>query len=314
MLASPGRLPSGSDWSFEVKWDGYRGLIAIDPDGPVPFRISTRAGNDATTMFPELEPLAAAVHVPCVLDGEIVAFDEHGLPSFHRIQERNVARASDALARSQRIPCVFVVFDIVHLDGHSTRSLPLSSRRQLLSQLGLEHGGSWRMSTVHEDGDALFEATLAAGIEGVVAKRVDSIYVPGTRSPHWIKVRHLKFEDFVIGGWVPGEGRRQRTIGALLLGMPESDEDGAPLRWIGKVGTGFTDAELDRLYELLAPDRIDSNPFLNDPGEKTAVFVAPRHRCNVEYGEWSPNGTLRFPSYKGLLPDPGPASPNQQTS
>jgi bifunctional non-homologous end joining protein LigD len=305
MLASPGRLPHGDEWSYEVKWDGYRAIAAIDPHGATPLRLWTRAGNDATTMFPEIGPLADALAVPCVLDGEIVAFDEHGRPSFHRIQERNVTRASDALVRAQRIPCVYVVFDIVHLDGHSTRSLPLSNRRQLLAQLGLDTGATWRTSTVYDDGQALHDATRDAGIEGVVAKRRSSVYSSGVRSPAWIKVRHLKLEDFVIAGWVPGEGRRQRTIGALLLGQWETDDgiaDGtAPLRWVGKVGTGFTDAELDRLHALLAPDRIDANPFLNDPGERTAVYVAPKHRCHVEYGEWSPLGILRFPSYKGLV-------------
>jgi bifunctional non-homologous end joining protein LigD len=305
MLATPGPLPSGDQWSFEVKYDGIRALIEIDEQRAL--TITTRAGNVVTETFPELAAIADALDGSnVVLDGEIVAMGDDGLPSFHRLQERLGVFGPDALRRSVRVPVLFVVFDILAINGMSTCDLPLSSRRALLDRLeGLHSGAHWRRITTYEDGEALLELTRTTGIEGVVAKRDDARYLPGQRSPSWIKVRNLTTDEFVIGGWVPGEGRRQRTIGALLLGLPENDEPGAPLRWIGKVGTGFTDAMLDELHALLAPDVRLTRPFTNDPVERTAVYVEPRHRCLVEYREWSPTGVLRFPSWRGLV-TPGP--------
>jgi bifunctional non-homologous end joining protein LigD len=256
-----------------------------------------------TETYPELAALheALADH-DVVLDGEIVAFDDAGRPSFSRIQERLGVRAADAIVRAQRNPVVFVIFDLLHLDGLSTRSLPWQARRALLEQLGLDDGPNWRLSTLHVDGAGLLDATRAADLEGVIAKRIESPYTAGQRSPSWIKAKNLTTDEFVIGGWVPGGGRRESMIGALLLGVPSGDDPTAPLRWVGRAGTGFTMAELERLYALLAPDRTSTSPFLNDPGERTAVFVASRHRCRVEYREITKDGILRFPSYKGLVP------------
>jgi bifunctional non-homologous end joining protein LigD len=301
MLASPGPLPKGDMWTYEVKWDGYRALVYLQPGEANPVTVMTRAGNDASGAYPELRTMAEAIGVTAVLDGEVVAFDEAGLPSFHRLQSRGGVGGRDAELRVAGNPVVFVAFDLLHLNGLNMRGLPLVQRRQILEQLDFEGAHSWRLSTSHADGAALHAATLDAGLEGVIAKRLDSPYSVGVRSPSWVKVKHLTIDEFIIGGWVPGEGRRERTIGALLLGMVESDDESAPMRWIGKVGTGFTDAELDRLYNLLAPDKIDVRPFHNNPGERTAVYVSSRHTCRVEYREWSPSGTLRFPSYKGLV-------------
>ncbi len=301
MLATPGPLPLGDHWSYEVKYDGIRALVEIDEARVL--TITTRAGNVVTGTFPELAFIVEALDgSSAVLDGEIVALGDDGLPSFHRLQERLGVFGADALRRSSRVPVVFVVFDILSINDMSTCDLPLSSRRALLDRIdGLRTGPHWRRITTYEDGAALLELTRSTGIEGVVAKRDDARYLPGQRSPSWIKVRNLTTDEFVIGGWVPGEGRRQRTIGALLLGLPERDEPGAPLRWIGKVGTGFTDAMLDELHALLAVDIRPTRPFTNDPGERNAVFVEPRHRCLVEYREWSPAGVLRFPSWRGLV-------------
>lgn len=306
MLATPGPLPHGELWSYEVKYDGIRALVEIDEQRAL--TIISRAGNVVTATFPELAGIVDALDGSgVILDGEIVAMGDDGLPSFHRLQERLGVFGADAIRRAARNPVVFVVFDILSINGMSTCELPLSSRRSLLDRLdGLTSGAHWRRITTYEDGEALLELTRTTGIEGVVAKRDDARYLPGQRSPSWIKVRNLTTDEFVIGGWVPGEGRRQRTIGALLLGLPETDEPSAPLRWIGKVGTGFTDVMLDELHVLLAPDARPTRPFTNDPGERTAVFVEPRHRCLVEYREWSPTGVLRFPSWRGLVRS-GPA-------
>lgn len=301
MLASPGPLPSGDGWWYELKWDGIRALVGIDSSAGT-MRIESRRGIDATSTYPELAPLLEAADGHTVLlDGEIVAFDEDGLPRFNRIQQRIGVFGADAGMRAREFPVVFAIFDVLHLDGHSTRALPYRDRRRLLDLLGLDGGASWRLSTLHEDGEALLAATKEADLEGVIAKRIGATYQVGTRSRDWIKVKNLTIDEFVIGGWVPGEGRREGHIGALLLGVTESDEDGAPLRWVGKVGTGFTDAEIVRLRETLEPLRLPGSPFVNDTGEKTAVYVAPLRSCRVEYREWTEQGTLRFPSYKGLV-------------
>lgn len=304
MLASIGPLPTGANWVYELKWDGVRALVAHDTTALVGrrMRIWSRNGNVVTETYPELAALAdvLAEH-DVVLDGEIVAFDDAGRPSFNRIQERLGVKASDAIIRARINPVVFVAFDLLHLDGLSTRSLPWRSRRALLEQLGLDVGQNWRLSTVHDDGAELHEATRAADLEGVLAKRVDAPYSAGLRSLAWIKVKNLTTDEFVIGGWVPGDGRRQSMIGALLLGLPTSDAPDSPLRWVGRAGTGFSMRELERLHELLEPDLTAVSPFVNDPGEKAAMFVGSRHCCRVEYREMTKDGILRFPSYKGLV-------------
>jgi bifunctional non-homologous end joining protein LigD len=302
MLASTGPLPRGERWIFELKWDGVRALVGQQREGGL--RIWTRNGNVVTGTYPELAPLGEALRDhDVVLDGEVVAFDAQGRPSFHRLQERLGVSDRDALLRARTNPVVFVVFDLLHLDGMSTRSLAWSQRRSLLEQLDLGSAASWNLSTVHTDGEALHDATRRADLEGVVAKRVDAPYSAGTRSSGWIKIKNNTIDEFVIGGWVPGDGRRESMIGALLLGVPVDESPLAPLRWIGKAGTGFTMAELERLHRLLSPERTVASPFVNDPGEPTAVFVSPRHRCRVEYREWTAEGIMRFPSYKGLVAD-----------
>jgi bifunctional non-homologous end joining protein LigD len=301
MLATPGVLPAGGDWLYEVKWDGVRGLIALDSSSPTPIRITTRLGNDATGAYPEFRTLPDMLGDTAVLlDGEIVAFDQ-GKPSFNKIQERIAVRGRDAEARALTNPVVFVVFDILHLDGHSTRSLPQRNRRALLEQLPLDAGTSWRLSSVYDDGEMLFESTKAAGLEGIVAKRPDAPYRPGVRSPAWIKIKHNTVDEFVIGGWVPGEGRREQTIGALILGIRSGNDPHSPLTFVGKVGTGFTAAELDRIHERLSRLRRPTRPFIEDPAERTAVWVEPTESCRVEFREWTHTGTIRFPSYKGMV-------------
>ena len=302
MLASPGALPIGPGWSYELKLDGVRGVLQIDEAARV--RLFTRNANDVAATFPELASIGDVLDgSTAVLDGEIVAFADDGKPSFHRLQERLGVFGDEARRRAVRTPVIYVIFDLLELNGLPTKELPLSSRRSLLDQMpALTLGPSWRRATVHHDGQTFLDATRAAGLEGVIAKRDDSRYASGQRSSNWLKIKNNTIDEFVIGGWVPGEGRRQRTIGALLLGIPESDEPSAPLRFIGKVGTGFTDAVLDELAAKLAPDIVDLRPFTNDPGERTAVYVRPHIVGRVEFHEWSPAGLLRFPSWKGFAP------------
>ena len=302
MLATAGSLPDGDGWSFKLKYDGIRALVSIGgATGP---RVTSRAGNDITTTFPELDGIAAALDGNfAVLDGEIIAIGDDGLPSFHRLQERLGVSGNAARTRASANPVVFVVFDLLELNGLSTVDLPLAARRTLLDRLdGLKDGPNWRRAPVYQDGPALQAITRTTGLEGVVAKRIDAKYTVGRRSPNWVKVGNRNTDEFVIGGWVPGSGRRAPGIGSILLGTPETDDALGPLRWIGRVGTGFTDSALDALQHLLADDVVPKSPFSNDTGEPTAVFVRPKHKCLVEYRERSPAGLLRFPSWRGLVP------------
>jgi bifunctional non-homologous end joining protein LigD len=301
MLATPGPLPHGDAWVHEIKWDGIRALIAVSANAITPVRITTRLGNDATPAFPDL----AAFTVPDVsalLDGEIVAFAADGKPSFNRLQMRLGLSGANAEMRSREIPVVFAAFDLLHLNGISTRSLPWHQRRSLLERIWPGDGPSWRLPATHDDGDALLTATRQADLEGVVSKKRDSTYTPGRRSPNWVKVKNLQIDEFVIGGWTVGERSRADTLGALLIGMPESDAPNARLVWHGKVGTGFDGAELAKLTTLLRTYARVTTPFTG-PTEAGARFVEPVLRCRVEYREYTPDRILRFPSYKGLITD-----------
>jgi bifunctional non-homologous end joining protein LigD len=199
-----------------------------------------------------------------------------------------------------------MIFDLLWLDGHSLMGLPYTERRARLAELELE-GPRWRTPEyVAGRGADMLAATEAQGLEGIVAKRLDAPYEPGRRSPCWVKVKNVDRQEVVVGGWMPGEGRRRDRIGALLVGVREDGH----LRYAGKVGTGFTEAELDRLRDLLGPLERDRSPF-DAPVQATpprgAVWVEPRHVAEVEFREWTQGGQLRAPSYKGLRDDKAPA-------
>jgi bifunctional non-homologous end joining protein LigD len=297
MLARAGSLPRDDDqWAYEIKWDGVRALVYSEPGR---IRLESRNGNDITAGYPELRPLNRALSShSAILDGEIVAFDEHGRPSFARLQSRMHLRGESAVRRRAKdVPVAYIAFDLLWLDGHALFDLTYAERRELLKDLGLE-GQAWRTPDhVVGDGAAVLAASLDAGLEGVVAKKLDSPYEPGRRSPCWLKVKNVRREDVVVGGWVPGTGKREDRIGALLVGV---EEDGA-LRFAGRVGTGFTEAELDRLSRVL--ERRDDSPFTARDGPKPpreSVFVEPTRVAEVEFTEWTSDGVMRHPSYKGL--------------
>jgi bifunctional non-homologous end joining protein LigD len=195
-----------------------------------------------------------------------------------------------------------VIFDLLYLDGHSTMSLAYEERRDLLARLELE-GPSWRTPGYHPgEGAALLEATAAMGVEGVVAKRLDSSYEPGRRSQAWVKVKNVNDQDVVIGGWTPGAGGRGGHLGALAVGVMEDGD----LLYAGKVGTGFTEQTLALLNRELEPRRRDDSPFSGRQPPKGTVFVDPELVAAVEFREWTKSGTLRAPSFKGLRPDKDP--------
>ncbi len=187
-------------------------------------------------------------------------------------------------------PVTYVIFDLLWLDGHSLLREPYEERRRRLAALGLD-GERWRTPEhVVGNGAAVLEASRAQGLEGIIAKRLDCPYDPGRRSRGWVKVKNVLREDVVIGGWAPGEGRRRERIGALVVGLPDGESG---LRYAGKVGTGFTDAELERLHALLAPLETDRSPFSGKGVPRGVVFVEPRVTCTVEFVEWTKDARLR---------------------
>jgi len=305
MLAKPGRLPAAREqdrWAYEIKWDGVRALVYSEPGR---LRLESRNGRDITASYPELRPLNRALsHHRAILDGEIVAFDADGRPSFARLQQRmHLTGDSQVRRRARDFPVVIVLFDLLWLDGHSLMDRPYDERRAQLEALELG-GPAWQTPSAHHgDGAALLEATAAQGLEGLVAKRRDAPYEPGRRSSCWIKVKNVNRQEVVIAGWLPGEGRRESRIGALVVGV--HDEDGGPLRYAGRVGTGFTEQTLDVLADRLAPLRTTDNPF-GRGGPRGAIWVRPCLLAEVEFTEWTKEGLLRHPSFKGLREDKDP--------
>jgi len=301
MLASAGAPPADSDrWAYELKWDGVRAVAYI---GPGFLRMQSRNLNDITGRYPELTglPAALAPH-DVVLDGEVVCFDAHGQPSFAALQHRmHIASAALAAQLAQKSPVTYVIFDLLFCDGHSLMAEPYATRREALADLDLT-GEHWQAPDhVVGRGAELRAAAAERHLEGIVAKRLDSPYEPGRRSGAWVKIKNVGGQELVIGGWTPGEGHRQHRIGALLVGVHEA----GALHYAGRVGTGFSERELDRLGALLGPLQRQGSPFTPDGPilPRGAVFVTPELVCEVTFTEWTPGGQLRHPSYKGLRDD-----------
>jgi bifunctional non-homologous end joining protein LigD len=255
MLAVAGELPGTAEddrWAYEAKWDGCRALAFLD-GGRV--RLRSRNDLDVTISYPELQGLGARLgNRQAILDGEVVAFGTDGLPSFARLQRRmHVGRAGEAQRLSGTDPVRYLIFDVLHLDGSATIGLPYRQRRELLADLKLDDS-SWQCPPYFAgNGAMVVQASRELGLEGVVAKRLDSTYRPGRRSPDWRKIKNVRSQEVVVLGWQPGNGRRAGTIGSVLVGVPGADgatgtaarngataDCAAGLRYAGKVGTGFT--------------------------------------------------------------------------
>ncbi|MFI9007631.1 non-homologous end-joining DNA ligase [Actinosynnema sp. NPDC053489] len=302
MLATPAaELPGpGSRWSFEFKWDGVRAIARVE-GGRV--RLTSRLGNDVTGTYPELQGLGAQLGATQVLlDGEIVAL-EGGRPSFGALQQRMHASAAQARRLAGRVPVTFLVFDVLHVDGSPTVDLPYSRRRELLEGLGLR-GAHWLTPRAFPgEGAAVLAASREQGLEGVVAKRLDSRYVPGQRSPQWVKVTSVATQEVVVGGWRPGVGKRRGLVGSLLLGIPDGR---GGLVFAGSVGTGFDQAELERLTERLSGLGVGRSPFVSGvprERERGARWVRPVLVGEVAFRQWTADGRLRFATWRGLRPD-----------
>jgi len=304
MLARLSALPRDDGrWAVEVKWDGVRALAYCQP-GRV--ELQTRNLNTVTAQYPEVRRLSRALGShDAVLDGELVAFDENGRPSFERLQQRIHNTDENVVRRRMKShPVVYVVFDLLYLDGRDLTCEPYGRRRELLEGLGLA-GESWQ-TPGYAVGHAkeLLAASKEQGLEGVMLKRVDSVYSPGKRTGAWLKVKNTNRQELVVGGWTPGEGRRSKHLGALLVGYFE-EEGGKPvLRYAGKVGTGFTAGDLTALTARLAPLERKTSPFGTGPKPpKGARFVEPQLVAEIEYREMTSEGMLRHPAYKGLRED-----------
>jgi bifunctional non-homologous end joining protein LigD len=313
MKAVTGELPVGEAWSFEMKWDGMRVVAAIgDPQQPL--RLDTTRGNDATDRFPELGGLPArlAPH-RVVLDGEVVAFGDDGRPNFGLLQHRmHLARPADAARVAATIPVCYVVFDLLWLDGQDLTGFTYVERRHLLTEL--VEPGDGLLVPAHQLGDGadLLEAARQSRLEGIVAKRIDSLYRPGTRSQMWRKVKIRPRQEFVIGGWHPGDRGRLGQPGSLLIGYYEGDA----LCYAGKVGTGFKARELDRLAGRLGALAAHESPFRPAPPPvvaRTARWVHPGLVAEVTFGEWTDEGILRHASYIATRDDKDPRDVVRET-
>lgn len=306
MAAVPGELP-GDDaaWAFEMKWDGVRAVAYVD-GGRV--RLMSRNDLDVTRSYPEVAGLGEQLgSVQAVLDGELVTFDARGAPDFGRLQQRmHVADPAVARRLAQSVPVVYLLFDVLHLDGRPTVDLPYDERRRLLEGLGLA-GRSWQTPPAFDGpGAAILAASAENGLEGVLAKRRSSPYRPGRRSPDWVKVKHVRMQEVVLVGWKPGKGARAETLGALVLGVPDAD---GVLRPAGGVGTGFTRRALDDLLRRLTPRETPAPPFADRlPAAETrdVHWVRPELVGEVAFAGWTSDGRLRHPSWRGLRPDKSP--------
>lgn len=300
MMATPAaELPDEPGWAYEMKWDGVRAIIEVEGDR---VRLMSRSGRDQTSQYPELGVLPGLVAAHrAVLDGEIVALDPQGRPSFSLLQPRMQATREPEIARAaQRRPVHLMLFDVLEIEDSSLLAEPYVDRRDALEALVNEEG-IVHVPPSSDDAAAAMTTSTELGLEGVVAKRRDARYSPGHRSPSWLKLKHTRAQEVVVVGWREGGGSRAGRVGSLLLAVP----DGAALRYVGRVGSGFTEREtgawLDRFEPLRrAEPAVADVPALDARG---AVWLDPVQVAEVEFGEWSPAGRLRHPRWRGWRPD-----------
>jgi bifunctional non-homologous end joining protein LigD len=306
MLATTGDAHDVSDgeWAFEMKWDGIR-AVAVVQGGAV--TLTSRNGNDLTPAYPELQALAERVDGEggAVLDGEIVAVDEKGRPDFGLLQTRmGLTRPRDVARAAKAAPVKLLLFDVMRAEGRSLVKDEYDDRREVLERI-VESGGAIDVPPAF-DGD--LEAAVATSkrlrLEGVVAKRRDATYSAGRRSRAWIKMKHHQTQEVVIAGWRPGAGRRADGVGSLLMGVPGDDG----LHYVGRVGTGFTDRELDELLPSLRAAERKTSPLVGVPAvdARDAHWVTPSRVGEVSIAEWTSTGRLRQPSWRGWRPDKSP--------
>lgn len=289
-------VPQGELYAYEMKWDGVRAVARVASGAVV---LTSRNNKDMTVSYPEISDSVPGGRL--LLDGEIVAFDRAGAPSFRLLQRRmHVAAAADAERLAASVPVAYLVFDVLYADGKSWLRRPYEQRRERLEKLGLD--GAWQVPPAFgRNGADALAASKEHRLEGVVGKRLGSSYQPGKRGRDWLKVKNVRAQEVVIGGWKPGSGTRSGAIGSLLLGVP--GEGG--LGYVGKVGTGFTDDALAVLADLLSPLERKTTPFHDIPrtDARDAQWVRPSLVGEVAFSEWTGDGRLRHPAWRGLRPD-----------
>jgi bifunctional non-homologous end joining protein LigD len=317
MLAKLSGLPANDeDYGYEIKWDGIRALAFVQ-GGRI--RLENRNGRDVSKQYPELRALGDQLGSrEAILDGEIVALDEQGRPSFARLQQRMHVSSPSAVRRlASAAPVSYMIFDLLYLDGRGTMGLPYRERRASLEELDLR-GPAWQTPAYHAgEGRELLAAAAEQHLEGVLAKRLDSSYLPGKRSGEWLKIKNVNRQELVIGGWLPGKGSRTGRIGALLMGYYEpdgpardhGDRKGGPdrrpqvLRYAGRVGTGFKERDLELLGRELQERSRDTSPFAGTQPPRGARFVEPQLVAEIEFAHWTDDRILRHSAYKGLRDD-----------
>jgi bifunctional non-homologous end joining protein LigD len=300
MLATAGTVPEGPEWAYEWKWDGFRAVVAVGSDA---VRVASRRGRDMSSTYPELRGLSELTDVPLLLDGELVALASDGRPSFERMQHRMHELAPGARLVGE-IPVLLFAFDLLHVGDESLLRRPYVERRAALDDLGLADGPV-RTSPYYTGvaGSDMLATAEEHELEGVVSKRLDSAYVPGRRVSTWVKTPLWRRQEVVIGGWAVGEGSRARSFGSLLVGV--YDEAGR-LGYAGRVGSGFDDAALRRLRDLLDPIERPTSPFDQEvPREyaRRAHWVEPDLVGEAEFRRWTSDGRLWHPVWCGLRPD-----------
>jgi bifunctional non-homologous end joining protein LigD len=312
MLTGATGIPADTEgWTFEPKWDGVRAVARVW-SGRV--TLTSRLGNDVTGAYPELNPLGPALgEHAAVLDGEVIAFDEAGRPSFERLQQRMHVRHPERTLLAE-VPVLYAVFDLLWLDGRLLTGEPLVERRRLLEQLNLL-GPNWQTSPrlAGVPDDELMAACRKVGLEGYVAKLGSSRYLPGQRSKAWTKVKCVRRREFVVGGWRDGDHGRAGEIGSLAVGWVRPDvapPDGHPfaLHYAGQVGSGLNELLLSQLHSAFTALATDDSPFVNPPRQPRLHFVRPALVVEVQYTEVTTAGVLRQPSLKGLRNDIDPTT------
>ena len=300
MLARLARQPFDSpDYLFELKWDGIRAL-AFAEGGQL--RLQSRTGRVISSQFPELtEAIPKLLKVDgTILDGELVCLDQHGRPSFPRIQQR-LNQKSTHVAR--RYPVHFIAFDLLYSEGISLMREPLSVRKNILHEILEPDELVQACEFIESDGKAFFQATCDLGLEGIMAKEKSGLYLPGKRSPGWLKVKRVRECDFVVAGYTFG-GKRKELFSSLLLGLYNENEQ---LEYVGSVGTGFSVSEAKEMYQDLTQLHANDCPFKTTPNiQKFIYWCRPEMVCQVEYGEFTMDGKLRYPIYLRRRDDSSP--------
>lgn len=306
MMATSGTTAdlAGSDWQFELKWDGVRAILVADGDS---VRVLSRNGNDVTRTYPEFTDRRCWPSQPFAVDGEIVAVGPSGKPDFGLLQGRmKLTRAADVAKARQAIPVRLMLFDLLYEDGSDLRQLPLEERRRRLEQFFRASDCPVDLSPVLRDPvEHILDSARELGLEGVMAKRPDSRYVSGQRTRTWIKLKLTHTQEVVVGGWRPGKGARQDSVGSLLVGIP----DGGKLRYAGRVGSGFSGRDLTDLRRTVDRLARKTSPFHEVPREDAADahWISPTQVGEVEFSEWTGTGRLRHPVWRGWRPDKDPS-------